>query len=65
MDGSSNSSGSGVGIILTGSKGDVAEYALQFEFSATNNEAKYEALIVGLRFAKDVRVKHLKIFSDS
>nr|XP_010909350.1 uncharacterized protein LOC105035479 [Elaeis guineensis] len=28
VDGSSNSSGSGVGVILTGSEGDVAEYAL-------------------------------------
>ena len=59
MDGSSNSSGSGAGIILTGSDGDVAEYALWFEFLATNNEAEYEALIVGLRLTKDMRVKHL------
>ncbi|XP_073103292.1 uncharacterized protein [Elaeis guineensis] len=65
VDGSFNSSGSGVGVILIGSKGDVMEYALWFEFSATNNEAEYEILIVGLRLAKDMRVKHLKVFSDS
>ena len=51
--------------MLIGPKGDVAEYALRFEFSATNNKAKYEALIIELGLAKDVRAKHLKIFSDS
>ena len=55
VDGFSNSSGLGAGIILTGSEDDVAEYALRYQFSATNNEVEYEALIVGLRLAKDVR----------
>ena len=43
----------------------MVEYALQFEFSDTNNKAEYEALIVGLKLAKDVRAKHLKVFNDS
>ena len=43
----------------------MVEYALRFEFSATNSEVEYEALIVRLRLAKDVRAKHLKVFSDS
>ncbi|XP_073108374.1 uncharacterized protein [Elaeis guineensis] len=65
VDGSFNSSESGAGIILTGSEGDVVEYALRFEFPATNNKVEYEALIAGLRLTKDVRAKHLKVFSDS
>ena len=41
------------------------EYALRFKFKASNNEVEYEALIIGLKLAKEVRVKRLKVFSDS
>ena len=51
VNGSSNSSRSRAGFILSSSEEDVAAYALHFEFSTTNNEAKYEALIVGLKIA--------------
>ena len=65
MDGSSNSSGSRAGVILIRSEGDVMEHALRFEFLAINNEVEYETLIAGLRLVKDMRAKHLKVFSDS
>ena len=65
VDGSSNSSRSGAGIILIGPKDDVVEYVLRFEFLATNNEAEYEALIARLRLTKGVTAQYLKIFSDS
>ena len=42
-----------------------AEYALRFSFKTSNNQAEYEALIVGLRIAKDLKVKKLRAFSDS
>ena len=48
VDGSSNSQGSGAGIILTTPDGIQLEYALRFRFQASNNEAEYEALLVGL-----------------
>ena len=40
-------------------------YALRFNFKASNNEAEYEALIAGLKLAKEVKVESLDIFSDS
>ena len=40
-------------------------YALRFKFKASNNEAEYEALIVGLKLAKEMKVESLEIFSDS
>ena len=49
VDGSSNSTGSGA-------KEIVAEYALHFEFPATNNEAKYEASTAGLQIARELRI---------
>ena len=39
--------------------------ALCFGFQASKNEAKYEALLVGLRLAKELKVSHLKLYSDS
>ena len=39
--------------------------ALRFGFKASNNEAEYEALIVGLELAKEIKVESLEIFSDS
>ena len=39
--------------------------ALRFGFKASNNEAKYEALIVGLKPTEEMKVESLEIFSDS
>ncbi|XP_038972181.1 uncharacterized protein LOC120104693 [Phoenix dactylifera] len=65
VDGSSTSGDSGAGLILTSPDGIVAEQALRLEFSASNNEAEYEALIAGLKLAKELKVEDLKVYSDS
>ena len=41
------------------------EKSLKFGFRASNNEAKYEALISGLRAVKQLGAEEVKIFSDS
>ncbi|GKB93906.1 reverse transcriptase domain-containing protein [Tanacetum coccineum] len=43
--------GSGAGLILISPEGMEFTYALRFQFTASNNEAEYEALIAGLRIA--------------
>ncbi|GJX98811.1 reverse transcriptase domain-containing protein [Tanacetum coccineum] len=48
-DESSCVDGSGVGLILTSPEGTEFTYALRFQFTTSNNEAEYEALIAGLR----------------
>ena len=65
VDGSSNMSGAGAGLILISLEGIVAEYALRFEFPTTNNGAEYEALIAGLRIVKELGVDWLQVHSDS
>ncbi|GJW37097.1 reverse transcriptase domain-containing protein [Tanacetum coccineum] len=64
-DGALSSDGSGVGLMLISLKGKVYTYALRFEFETTNNEAKYEALLVGLRIVEEMEIKDLAIFIDS
>ncbi|GJZ61129.1 reverse transcriptase domain-containing protein [Tanacetum coccineum] len=51
-DGSSCIDGSGAGLILTSPEGAEFTNALRFQFTASNSEAVYEALLVGLRIAQ-------------
>ena len=58
-------SGTGAGLILISPERVIAEYALRFEFSATNNGAEYEALIAGLKITKELGIDQLQVHSDS
>ncbi|XP_059635856.1 uncharacterized protein LOC132278044 [Cornus florida] len=40
-------------------------WSIRLEFNATNNEAEYEALIAGLKLAKELKIKNLIAYSDS
>ncbi|KAL0455775.1 UNVERIFIED_CONTAM: hypothetical protein Slati_0916700 [Sesamum latifolium] len=57
--------GSGAGIVLTTPQGDDMEFAISFEFKASNNEVEYEALALGIRMAQDANASHLLAYSDS
>ncbi|XP_074314552.1 uncharacterized protein LOC141649771 [Silene latifolia] len=65
VDGASNAKGGGVGLVLKSPQGDLIFQAVRCEFKATNNEAEYEALILGLKLALDLKIKHLQVCSDS
>lgn len=51
VDGAASQRGSSLGIILIIPKGDTLEQAVKCEWSKTNNEAEYEALVLGLQSA--------------
>jgi len=65
MDGSSNSRSCGAGVLLEGLGEIVIEQALKFEFKASNNQAEYEAIIVGLHLAIELEITNLTCKSDS
>jgi ribonuclease HI len=65
FDGSYTLKGAGAGVVLIPPECDVLKYAIQLEFSATNNIAKYEGLVNGLRLAKDLSIQRLLIRGDS
>ncbi|XP_072054338.1 uncharacterized protein [Arachis hypogaea] len=65
VDRASSREGSGAGIILKEGDEVVAEQALQFHFSASNNQAEYEALIAGLKLALSHQVQSLTTYCDS
>lgn len=64
-DGSSIVGLEGVGVIATPPKKDVLKYRVQLQFPATNNKAKYKAILTSLRIAKTLGVKNLKLRTDS
>ncbi|TXG60522.1 hypothetical protein EZV62_015095 [Acer yangbiense] len=65
VDGSSNTHGSGAGVVVSTPEGDSVECALRFDFKATNNQAEYEALIAGLKVCTVLGADEVEIFSDS
>ncbi|RDY02803.1 Retrovirus-related Pol polyprotein from transposon 17.6, partial [Mucuna pruriens] len=65
VDGSTNQSGSGAGVILEGPEGVLIEQSLHFDFRASNNQAEYEALLAGMRLARDLEARSLIAKSDS
>ncbi|GAA0156792.1 hypothetical protein LIER_14198 [Lithospermum erythrorhizon] len=65
LDGVSNPGGSGSGIVLWSPEGHKIEYALRFAFTATNNDAEYEALANGLSLTNSLGSEHIHIRTDS
>ncbi|XP_020426547.1 uncharacterized protein LOC109950823 [Prunus persica] len=65
VEGASNEKGVGAGIVITTPDGTLLEQAITLGFPASNNEAEYEALLAGLRLAKELAIKQLAIYSDS
>ncbi|GKV12017.1 hypothetical protein SLEP1_g23223 [Rubroshorea leprosula] len=65
VDGASSNKGSDAGAILLGPDGYRSEYALKFNFDATNNMAEYEALLLYLQLAIELKVTVIQTYSDS
>ena len=65
VDGASSAMGAGAVIVIVTLEGIWLEYSLRLGFRAFNNEAKYEALLVGLRAVLGIGARDVKIYSDS
>jgi hypothetical protein len=57
FDGVSSREGVGVGVLLVSPVQEIISLSYKLEFETTNNVAEYEALILGLRVAKDIGIK--------
>ena len=65
VDGAANQWGSGVGLVLVSPEKITIEKSLRLNFSATNNEAEYEALLRGMVMVQKMGGKAVRAFSDS
>ncbi|KAL0455203.1 UNVERIFIED_CONTAM: hypothetical protein Slati_0859500 [Sesamum latifolium] len=53
VDGLSMAQGSGASIVITSPQGEDLEFTIKFDYKASNNEAEYEALVIGMRMAHE------------
>ena len=66
IDGSSTQRrGGGVGVVIITPDEEILKYGVQLKFSATNNEAEYEGILMGLRLRKALGAKNLLVQNDS
>ncbi|KAM1607585.1 hypothetical protein ACFX1Z_028151 [Malus domestica] len=64
FDGSSTSSSAGVGIVIQSPNHDCWYFSLKLDFDCTNNQAEYEALIIGLGLLHDLRATRALVLGD-
>ncbi|XP_071681566.1 uncharacterized protein [Lolium perenne] len=66
FDGSKNLEVAGAGVVLTSPKGDIVRYVLQLRFEpCANNMAEYEAVLHGMRIAKEMGATRLRWLGES
>ena len=65
FDGSHTRNGSGAGIMFFTPQGDFIPKSYRITFQCTNNIAKYEALIIGLKLVVQWHIQHLQVYGDS
>ncbi|KAK2986474.1 hypothetical protein RJ640_000228 [Escallonia rubra] len=65
FDGSKTSQGAGAGIVLISPDGNIHQFAFQIEKDCANNQAEYEALIIGLEILFDMHITIVQISRDS
>jgi ribonuclease HI len=65
FDGSLMKTRAGTGLLFISPLGVHMRYIIQLHFPTSNNVAKYEALVTGLRIAVELGVRHLDVRGDS
>ncbi|XP_043694169.1 uncharacterized protein LOC122644860 [Telopea speciosissima] len=65
FDGSRTSASAGAGIMLLSPTGVETHLTFQLYFSCMNNQAKYEALLIGLKTLSAMGVRNVEIIGDS
>ena len=65
LDGDSNALGNEIGVVIIYPEGCHTPFTARLCFDYTNNMAEYEACILGMKVAIELRIKHLDVFGDS
>ncbi|XP_075486372.1 uncharacterized protein LOC142525978 [Primulina tabacum] len=65
FDGSSTEMASGVGVVITSPTGVKTALSFNLDFQCTNNQAEYEALVIGLEILRDLGARDVLIIGDS
>jgi ribonuclease HI len=64
FDGASSKEGVGAGVFFLSPAQETISLSYKLEIEATNNVAEYEALVLGLRAAKEMGIQEVVVFRD-
>ena len=64
FDGASNQISASVGVVLISPSKENIHLSYKLNFKTTNNIAKYEALLLGVKVSKDMGIMCMRIFRD-
>ena len=65
FDGASSKEGVGAGVVLVSPAQETISLSYKLEFEATNNVEEYEALVLGLRVAREMGIQEVAVFVDA
>ncbi|KAG9458351.1 hypothetical protein H6P81_002859 [Aristolochia fimbriata] len=65
FDGAARKNGAGAGVLFISPNEDLMPYSFILSHCCTNNEAEYQAIILGLGMAIEMGLSQLEIFGDS
>ncbi|KAG9444492.1 hypothetical protein H6P81_015832 [Aristolochia fimbriata] len=65
FDGAARRSGAGAGVLFVSPKKDLLPYSFVLTHNFSNNEAEYQAILLGLGIAVEMKLPQLNIYGDS
>ncbi|KAG9450311.1 hypothetical protein H6P81_010276 [Aristolochia fimbriata] len=65
FDGVERSNGAGAGVLFISSKKDLLQYSFVLTQNCSNNEAEYQAILLSLGMAVEMKLPQLEIYGDS
>jgi ribonuclease HI len=65
FDRASSSEGAGAGVVFMSPSQETISLSYKLEFETTNNVAEYEALVLGMRAAKEMGIREMAMFGDA
>ena len=65
FDGASTQISPGVGVVLISPAKENIHLSYKIDFKTTNNIAEYEALLLGVKAAKEMGIMCMRIFGDA
>jgi ribonuclease HI len=65
FDGSVCSKGQGAGCVIISPSGAYIDLSIRLEFACTNNQFKYETLLHGIEYLRDLEARVVDVFGDS
>ncbi|XP_073125417.1 uncharacterized protein [Henckelia pumila] len=65
FDGSSTEGTAGAGVVIISPTEVKTTLSFNLDFPCTNNQAEYEALVIGLEILKNLQAKNIQVIGDS